>query len=189
MSRSEGEARFRDLFERHHRALMAYFMRRLPNETDALDATEDVFLVAWRRLDKVPEGDAALLWLYGVARRVLANHRRGNARLSRLRRRVAAEPVYPPRDPASQAVLSVQEEQLLAALTTLRDKDREVLLLTYWEQLSHEDIGRILGCSTEAVHVRRYRAVKRLGNALRQSGQVLGESRSGVPIEGGHNVE
>jgi RNA polymerase sigma-70 factor (ECF subfamily) len=189
MDSSVAENRFRDLFDSHQRALMAYFMRRIPNETDALDATEDVFLVAWRRLDKIPEGDAALLWLYGVARNVLANHRRGNARLSRLRSRIAAEPVYPPRGPESEAVLSIQEEHLLEALTTLREKDREVLLLTYWEQLSHEDIGRILGCPTEAVHVRRNRAVKRLGNAFRQTGQVRGESRSHAQIERSPNVE
>jgi RNA polymerase sigma-70 factor (ECF subfamily) len=189
MNRSDGETRFRDLFDGHHRAVMAYFMRRIPNETDALDATEDVFLVAWRRIDKVPEGDAALLWLYGVARKVLANHRRGNVRLSRLRRKIAAEPVYSPRDPASEAVRTVQEEHLLAALATLRRKDREVLLLTYWEQLPHEDIGRIIGCSTEAVHVRRYRAVKRLGNALGQTGHIRGESRSRVQTEGSHHVE
>lgn len=189
MKRSDGESRFRDLFDGHHRAVMAYFMRRIPNEMDALDATEDVFLVAWRRIDKVPEDDAALPWLYGVARKVLANHRRGDARLSRLRRRIAAEPVYPSRDPASETVRTVQEEHLFAALATLREKDREVLLLTYWEQLPHEDIGRILGCSTEAVHVRRYRAVKRLGNALGQTGQIRGESRSRVQIEGNPNVE
>jgi RNA polymerase sigma factor (sigma-70 family) len=189
MNRSEDENRFRDLFDHHHRALMAYFARRMPNEADAFDATEDVFLVAWRRLGRVPEGDATLPWLYGVARNVLANHRRGYARRSRLRRKIVAEPAYPSQDAASEAVLSVQEEQLLRALATLRDKDREVLLLTYWEQLPHEDIGHILGCSTEAVHVRRYRAVKRLGNALGQSGQIPGEDRSRVQIEGAHNVE
>ena len=189
MNRSEDEDRFRDLFDHHHRAVMAYFARRMPNEEDAFDATEDVFLVAWRRLGRVPEGDAALPWLYGVARNVLANHRRGHARLSRLRRKIAAEPAYPSPGTASAAVRSVQEEQLLRALATLRNKDREVLLLTYWEQLSHEDIGHVLGCSTEAVHVRRYRAVKRLGNALGQSGHIPGGDRSRVQTEGSHNVE
>ena len=189
MNRSEGETRFRDLFDRHHKTLMAYFMRRIPTEADALDATEDVFLVAWRKLEEVPDRDAALLWLYGVARKVLANQRRGDARLSRLRSKIAAEPVYPPRDPASEVVLSVEEAQLLEALATLPEKDREVLLLTYWEHLPHEDIGRILGCSTEAVHVRRYRAVKRLGNAFHQTGQIPGGTRPRPQMRGSHNVE
>lgn len=189
MNRSEDENRFRDLFGRHHQAVMAYFMRRIPDEADALDATEDVFLVGWRKLDEVPEGDAALLWLYGVARRVLANHRRGRARFARLRHKIAAEPVYPTRDPATEAILSVQEEQMLEALTTMPEKDREVLLLTYWEQLPHEEIGRILGCSTEAVHVRRYRAVNRLGNALGRTGHIRGESTSHVQLERSHHVD
>ena len=189
MNHSDDEIRFRDLFDRHHRALMAYFMRRIPSETDALDATEDVFLVAWRRIDEVPEGDASLPWLYGVARRVLANHRRGVARRSRLWRKIAAEPAYPLQGPASDAVRSVQEEQLLRALATQRKNAAALRVLTYWEQLPHEDIGHVLGCSTEAVHVRRYRAVKRLGNALGQTGQVQGDSRSRVQTEGNRNVE
>ena len=90
MDPSENENRFHDLFDRHHHAVMAYFMRRIPDEADALDATEDVFLVAWRKLEQVPEDDAALPWLYGVARRVLANHLRGRARFARLRRKLAA---------------------------------------------------------------------------------------------------
>jgi RNA polymerase sigma factor (sigma-70 family) len=172
MNPTADEARFRDTFDRHQRAVMTYFVRRIPEAADACDATEEVFLVAWRRLNSMPEGDATLPWLYGVARKVLANHRRGRLRFARLRNKIAAQPTWPVRDPASQAVLSVQEEQMLAALQTLVEKDREVLLLTYWEQLSHEDIGRVLGCSTEAVHVRRYRAVKRLGRALVDVAQV-----------------
>ena len=189
MNRPEDEIRFRELFDRHHRAVTAYFMRRIPDEADALDATEDVFLVAWRKLDRVPEGDAALLWLYGVARNVLANHRRRNARHSRLRRKIAAEPVAAARGPATEAILSIQEEQMLTTLATLPEKDREVLRLTYWEQLPHEDIGHILGCSTKAVHVRRYRAVKRLANALGGTGQIQGERRSGAQLERSGHVD
>jgi DNA-directed RNA polymerase specialized sigma24 family protein len=40
------------------------------------DAFADVFLTAWRRLDDVPEGDAARVWLYATARRVIADQRR-----------------------------------------------------------------------------------------------------------------
>jgi DNA-directed RNA polymerase specialized sigma24 family protein len=44
----------------------------------------ETFLTAWRRLDDVPAGDEARLWLYGVARRMLANQRRGARRRSSL---------------------------------------------------------------------------------------------------------
>lgn len=169
MGRSEAELRFRELYESHHRAIVAYFLRRVSVDA-AYDAAEDVFLVAWRRLDQVPRGARALPWLYGVAHRVLANHRRRVARATRLTERIAANPPAPPPGPAVEAVTRVESAAMLAALATLLDADQEVLQLTYWEELPHAEIGRILGCSTGAVHVRRYRAVRRLENALRRSG-------------------
>ena len=53
----------------------------------------EVFLVAWRRLDEVPSGEQARPWLYATARRVMANQARANARRSRLRERLRAQPV------------------------------------------------------------------------------------------------
>jgi hypothetical protein len=47
----------------------------------------DVFLIAWRRLDEVPEGEAARVWLYATARRVIANRKRSERRRVALRAR------------------------------------------------------------------------------------------------------
>lgn len=169
MVSTKAELRFRELYESHHRAIVAYFLRRMSPEA-AYDAAEDVFVVAWRRLDQVPTGHRALPWLYGVAHRVLANHRRRVARATRLTERVAANPPAPPAGTDVEAVTRVEAAAMLEALATLPPADQDVLLLTYWEELPHADIGLILGCSTGAVHVRRYRAVRRLENALRRSG-------------------
>jgi RNA polymerase sigma-70 factor (ECF subfamily) len=69
------EERFRQLYDLHAGLVLAYFKRRTDSET-AQDCTAETFLVAWRRIDAVP--DEALPWLYGVARRVLQNQgRRG----------------------------------------------------------------------------------------------------------------
>ena len=67
------EDRFEELFREHYRAVRGYALRRAPGDL-AQDAVSETFLVAWRRLDDVPAD--ALPWLYGVARRVLANQRR-----------------------------------------------------------------------------------------------------------------
>ena len=83
MIESAPETTFVHLFDEHHRAVLAYFLRRLDRD-DAYDATADVFVVAWRRLDDVPQGEEALPWLYGVARRVLSNQLRGVRRADRL---------------------------------------------------------------------------------------------------------
>lgn len=72
--------RFTDLFDRTHAPLLAYAVRRVADPADAADVVAETFLVAWRRLDDVPAGEAARPWLYGVARRVLANHYRGERR-------------------------------------------------------------------------------------------------------------
>jgi len=73
------EQRYRRLFDRYSRQVYAYCRRRT-DPTAAADAAAETFTVAWRRLDDIPEGDAALGWLYGAARRVLANEFRRTRR-------------------------------------------------------------------------------------------------------------
>ncbi len=163
------EREFRELYDRHHRPVLTYLLRRTDRE-DAFDAAEDVFLVAWRRLSEIPPGDRALPWLYGVARRVLANHRRSASRFARLTRRVAAQVPESPPGPDTKVIGHMEAQAMLAALATLPERDQEVLRLTYWEELPHAEIAPIIGCSTEAVHVRRYRAERRLANVLARAG-------------------
>ena len=81
------EDRFEELFREHYGAVRGYALRRAAREL-AQDAVSETFLVAWRRLDDVPAD--ALPWLFGVARRVLANQRRSAARSSALEQRLAA---------------------------------------------------------------------------------------------------
>ena len=80
------EDRFEELFREHYGAVRGYALRRAPADL-AQDAVSETFLVAWRRLDDVPAD--ALPWLFGVARRVLANQRRSADRSSALERRLA----------------------------------------------------------------------------------------------------
>ncbi len=117
--------------------------------------------MAWRRLDDVPDGDAGLGWLYGVARRVLANEFRSGRRrrglLVRLRRR---EPEIEP-TPETVLVRREQDGEVVTALSRLRPQDQELLLLALWEQVPHAQIAEMLGCSTQAITQRIYRATRR----------------------------
>ncbi len=144
--------------------MLAYLLRRAEREV-AFDAAEDVFLVARRRLSEVPPDDRALAWLYGVARKVLANHRRSAARFGRLAQRLAAQLPDLPAGPEAESIAHLEAEAMLRALSTLPERDQEVLRLTYWEELPHAEIAPLIGCSIEAVHVRRYRAERRLANS------------------------
>ena len=69
---SAAEARFTQLYARFYSPIRAYCNRRVLSEAGD-DAVAEVFLTMWRRFDEVPEGDAALVWLYGVAYRVIGH--------------------------------------------------------------------------------------------------------------------
>jgi RNA polymerase sigma-70 factor (ECF subfamily) len=88
LPRELAEARFSRLYRDHEREILRYALRRSPEPQDAADVVAETFLVAWRRLGEVPAGGEARLWLYATARRVLANHKRGSVRRTRLAERL-----------------------------------------------------------------------------------------------------
>lgn len=155
------EARFRELYQEHYRAILAYALRRCRDHTDAEDAVSETFLVVWRRLDAVPGGEESLPWLYGVARRVLANDRRGQRRRDRLSSRLQALPRQDC-EIETQALASDAAVQVLSALSGLHPRDQEVLRLAAWEGLSHAQMATVLGCSENASAIRLHRARQRL---------------------------
>ena len=85
------QERFRHVYAEHVDRVLGYALRRTDRPEDAADVVAETFLVAWRRLGDVPEEPRTRLWLYGVARRVLANQRRGERRRTSLGERLAAD--------------------------------------------------------------------------------------------------
>lgn len=157
-----GEREFAALYDRTHQRVLAYCVRRTTTRADALDAAADTYLVAWRRSAEIPQGDEALLWLFGVARRVLANQRRGQGRQLRLLHRLPPEDGSDRRTPDEAAVQAEEERQVLRALEQLPPDDRELLRLSAWERLSGRELAAAFGCSEDAVKVRLHRARRRL---------------------------
>jgi RNA polymerase sigma-70 factor (ECF subfamily) len=155
-----GTLRFEALFRVHAGAVRTYVCRRCGVDA-ADDVVADVFVVAWRRLDDVP--DDPLPWLLGVARRVLANRRRGEARRHALLGRVRFE---------SHEVMPVSGAQpdsggrVLRVLSSLSDRDREALLLVAWEGLSAAQAAKVLGVSPNTFAARLARARRRFVVAL-----------------------
>ena len=83
-AKKAAERRFDHLYQSHFQSVYAYALRRTAAPQDVPDLVSDVFTTAWRRIDRVPEPPQDLLWLYGVARRVLSQHRRARRRRERL---------------------------------------------------------------------------------------------------------
>jgi RNA polymerase sigma-70 factor, ECF subfamily len=119
----------------------------------------EVFLIAWRRFDGVPQD--ALPWLLGVARRVLANQRRGDSRVAALRDRIREEHAEAKRSGEGGGVIS----PAMRALWSLSDSDQELLMLIAWDGLTRAEVAAALGLSTGAVAVRLHRARRRLAAA------------------------
>jgi RNA polymerase sigma-70 factor (ECF subfamily) len=150
----EDRQRFDELFEAHSRDVVAYCSWRAGSASDAQDAVSEVFLAAWRRLATVPEGDAARVWLYATARRVIANQRRSRRRRDALQERLVLETRVSHAPDGESA--PVHE-----ALRRLTPGDREVLLLAEWEGFSASEIAAVLGCLDVTARGRLHRARKR----------------------------
>jgi RNA polymerase sigma-70 factor (ECF subfamily) len=148
---------FEALYAAHAGAVRAYAMRRGP-VADADDVVAEVFLIAWRRLQDVPED--ARGWLLAVARRVQSNARRGSSRRDALRTRLEHE------RPSTVGAAPLVDHRLREALLGLRESDREALLLIAWEGLTNPDAARVLGVSESTFRVRLHRAKRRLARAL-----------------------
>lgn len=154
MSRVE----FEQLYREHAGRVLAYARRRTTQEA-ADDVVAEVFLVAWRRADEVPE--RPLPWLLGVARRVLANQRRGEHRGDALRDRIRGEQLAGVRSPLGDDVPS----PAVRALWSLGASDQELLMLIAWDGLSRAEAAEALGISVGTLAVRLHRARRRLTKA------------------------
>jgi RNA polymerase sigma factor (sigma-70 family) len=161
--------RFRSLYTEHYAAILGYALRRVPAPEDAAEVVAETFLIAWRRSSEVPVDGEARLWLYGVARRVLANHVRSEERRSRLGARLRTELAdrFSAPDPADEVV---EVRAVRVAMARLDRADREVLELTAWEHLSPGEIAVALGLSPEVVRTRLSRARVRLRRYLDDTG-------------------
>lgn len=93
----DAEARFRALFLDTYAALRRYARHRGLSPADSDDLVADVFTIAWRRIDDVPED--ATPWLFGVARNVLRNLRRGELRATRMFARLPRPEIEHPVEP------------------------------------------------------------------------------------------
>lgn len=160
----ERRAHFEAIFAATHRPVRAYALRRADPEV-AQDAVADTFVVAWRRMDDVP--DPPLPWLLGVTRRTLANARRAETRAGALadRARHDGHPAF-----AADSADAVDDAAAMrSALGELSDTDRETLMLVAWDGLEPTAAATVLGCSKASFAMRLHRARRRLAAAIERA--------------------
>lgn len=170
--RTEDEQRFRALYEKSYIRILGYALRRTSGPEDAADVVADTFAIAWQKLDEIPDGTEATLWLYGVARRVLSNHRRKQQSRNGVVDLLAQEyeDIVWTDPPLGEATISRSLADAWAALTPA---DRDLLGLLVWETLAVEQIAAVIGCGRTGAKVRIHRARRRFARELERRGYPL----------------
>ncbi|HEY2355466.1 MAG TPA: sigma-70 family RNA polymerase sigma factor [Gaiellaceae bacterium] len=153
--------RFELLYRELYAPISGYVMRRSASTEDAAEAIAETFVVLWRRLDACPDGEESRPWLFGVARRVLANQRRGERRRTALAERLTVEV-----DPGELSVPGGSDGRVARAFAQLSESDREILALLAWEELTRDELAVALGVSRPVARLRLHRARRRFEAAL-----------------------
>ena len=150
--------------------LLRYLVRRVLPREDAADVLNETLLVAWRRRTDCPGDDeAARMWLFGIARRTLATHRRSRGRATGLTQRLREELGSPttaltagyPGDDASERAREVRE-----AIVALPARQRELVRLVHWDGFSLTDAAQVAGMRASTARTHYQRARRALADVL-----------------------
>lgn len=158
-------ARLEAAFADHFDAVRAYCLRRLP-VAEANDVVAEVFLVAWRKVDDMPDDSLVRPWLLRIAHFRVQHARRSFSRRARLALRLSSYPAPASESPEALLVAQYQRDRVTAALGKLRSRDQEVVRLRAWEELTAPEIAVVLDISVSAAEKRIARALDRLAAAL-----------------------
>jgi RNA polymerase sigma-70 factor (ECF subfamily) len=162
---------FTAVFDRHSAEILRYVYARLGPDL-AEDVTAETFLAAFGCRDRYDGAwSDARPWLYGIAVRQIRRHRRVEARRLRLLRSALAD--GPAEDHSERAAERVTAQRLgprlTAAVAALPRRDRELLLLFAWGELSYAEAAAALGTTTSAVKARLHRIRVRMRQQLGNS--------------------
>lgn len=150
--------RFAPLFDRHAVPVHRYLARRIGAPAD--DLLAETFLVAFRRRASYTSDVGVRPWLFGIATNLVRRHVRTEERRYRALARLAAGEVAAPviEDAIDRLDAGALRRDLALALASLHRRDRDVLLLTAWADLSYEQIAAVLDIPLGTVRSRLHRA-------------------------------
>jgi RNA polymerase sigma factor (sigma-70 family) len=173
--------RFAEVFDRYYDEIHGYAARRL-GRSRAQDVAAETFLIAFDRRRRYDLAyTVARPWLYGIASNLIARHRRTELRQYRALARAEVAGDGHRRAGLPRADLAVDGDaervagrvdaaalrgRLAAALLEIADRDRELMLLVAWAQLSCEEAARALGIPAGTARSRLHRARKKTRAAL-----------------------
>jgi RNA polymerase sigma-70 factor (ECF subfamily) len=144
--------------------LLSYFGWRVQIPADAADLLSETFVVAWRRGDRMPvDPEQARMWLFGVARRVLANAARGAVRHTDLTDKLRGHLQALPTEQLDAETLDIR-----AALDAIPADQSELVRLILWDGFTLPEAATILGIRESTARGRYQRARAQLRELLRE---------------------
>ena len=168
-----GHEVFSGFYRQYYRAILTVAHRRLGSLTEAEDITAEVFHIAWRHYQQ--GGELSLSWAYQVLRNKIGEEYRRSRRARALSAKLETytlPPVVHEHD-----VEALDSRRVLEALP---EKTRELLKMAYWEDLSPNEIGQMLGISAATIRVRLLRARRQFKAEFNEAGttaEVIGMER------------
>ena len=160
-------AAFATLYRRYLEPVYGYCFYLLGDHHDAEDATERAFLAALAAVGRYrDEGATFRAWLFRIAHNQIANALRARSRNQASPLDGLPEPMASGPDPAGIAALADDARRLRAAVATLAEDRRAVIVLRFVDGLSAREIGAVLGRSEGAVRVLQHRALRDLAALL-----------------------
>lgn len=162
--RSTRVVHFEDVYVANAADLLSYFGRRVHIPADAADLLSETFVVAWRRGDRMPaDPEQARMWLFGVARRVLANAARSTVRHADLTDKLRAHLETLSTEHVDAETLDIRD-----ALDTIPADQSEVVRLVLWDGFTVPEAAMVLGISESTARGRYQRARARLRELLHE---------------------
>ena len=153
---------FAALYERYHSSMVALAYSMLADRNLAEDAAQEVFAIACRDLRSLKSKERFAAWLAGICRNVSRQMLRANK----------GKPVALGDNPAAEHRDDMEDrrEVIRRALWSLREADRELIVMRYFNGFSQGQISEVLDISPQAVNGRLVRAKRKIAKYLKRNG-------------------
>ncbi len=158
---SDAEA---ELFRRMAPRIRLYGLRHLRDEHAAEDLTQQVLITTLEalRAGRLREPEKLSSFVLGTCRLTVLNQRRSASRRQRLLAQFGADLAKP----VQPTVPYLDQEQLSRCLENLRERERTVVVMTFYDEQTGADVASFLGLSAANVRVIRHRAIHQLRECM-----------------------
>jgi RNA polymerase sigma-70 factor, ECF subfamily len=153
-----------ELLKRMAPRIRLYGLRHLRNEAAADDLAQQVLITALEalRAGRLRDHEKVASFVFGTCRMTVLDQRRGAQRKERLLEQYGADVPGPSPSPMP----SLDHEHLARCVQSLKERERTVVVMTFYEEQAGGEVARSLGLSEANVRVIRHRAIHQLRNCM-----------------------